>query len=98
MRLGVVVNPIAGMGGRVGLKGTDGKVEEARERGAEPRAPERARRLFDHLADRDAEIDLLTAGGSMGADAARAAGLACTPTAAGRAVVALARASARAAP
>jgi predicted polyphosphate/ATP-dependent NAD kinase len=74
MRLGVVVNPIAGMGGRVGLKGTDGKVEEARERGAEPRAPERARRLFDHLADRDAEIDLLTAGGSMGADAARAAG------------------------
>ncbi len=74
MRLGVVVNPIAGMGGRVGLKGTDGKVEEARERGAEPRAPERARRLFDRLADRDAEIDLLTAGGSMGADAARAAG------------------------
>ena len=74
MRLGVVVNPIAGMGGRVGLKGTDGKVEEARQRGAEPRAPERARRLFDRLADRDAEIDLLSAGGSMGADAARAAG------------------------
>ncbi|USZ76281.1 ATP-NAD kinase family protein [Halorussus vallis] len=41
-RIGVVVNPIAGMGGRVGLKGTDGKVAEARERGAEPRAPERA--------------------------------------------------------
>ncbi|MFB6293744.1 MAG: ATP-NAD kinase family protein [Halonotius sp.] len=74
MRLGVVVNPIAGMGGRVGLKGTDGKVEEARERGAEPRAPERARRLFDRLADRDAEIDLLTAGGPMGADAAHEAG------------------------
>ncbi|MFC6768318.1 N-acetylglucosamine-1-phosphate uridyltransferase, partial [Natrinema soli] len=41
--IGVVVNPIAGMGGRVGLKGTDGNVEEARRRGAEPRAPDRAR-------------------------------------------------------
>ncbi|ERH01475.1 MAG: hypothetical protein J07HN6_01027 [Halonotius sp. J07HN6] len=75
MRLGVLVNPIAGMGGRVGLKGTDGRVEEARQRGAEPRAPERARRLFDRLTDRDAEIDLSTAAAPMGADCARAAGL-----------------------
>ena len=37
-RIGVVVNPIAGMGGRVGLKGTDGRetYEEAVKRGAEP--------------------------------------------------------------
>ena len=41
-RIGFVVNPVAGMGGRVGLKGTDGMVEEARARGAEPRAPDRA--------------------------------------------------------
>jgi predicted polyphosphate/ATP-dependent NAD kinase len=74
MRLGVVVNPIAGMGGRVGLKGTDGKVDEARQRGAEPRAPERARRMFDRLADRDAEIDLRTAAAPMGADCARETG------------------------
>lgn len=45
MRIGVVVNPVAGMGGRVGLKGTDGKVAEARARGAEPRSPERARQI-----------------------------------------------------
>ena len=37
-RIGIVVNPIAGMGGRVGLKGTDGRetYEEAVRRGAEP--------------------------------------------------------------
>ena len=83
MRIGFVVNPIAGMGGRVGLKGTDGKVEEARRRGAEPRAPDRARRALDALRDRiepdgndgsDADLELLTWGGEMGTDAARAAG------------------------
>jgi predicted polyphosphate/ATP-dependent NAD kinase len=81
MRIGFVINPIAGMGGRVGLKGTDGKVEEARRRGAEPRAPDRARRALEALrgsgGSTDAggsDFDLLTWGGEMGADAARAAG------------------------
>ena len=50
MHVGIAVNPVAGMGGRVGLKGTDGKVAEAVERGAEPRAPDRARRMLDRLA------------------------------------------------
>jgi len=74
MRIGFVVNPIAGMGGRVGLKGTDGKVEEARRLGAEPRAPERATRALDRLRDLDDGIELLTWGGQMGADVARDAG------------------------
>jgi NAD+ kinase len=73
-RLGVVVNPIAGMGGRVGLKGTDGKVEEARERGAQQRAPDRAREMLTELADIEPDARLVTWGGSMGEDAARAAG------------------------
>ena len=74
MRIGVVVNPIAGLGGRVGLKGTDGKVEEARARGAEPRAPQRARRALDALADRAPEAKVFTWGAPMGADEVRAAG------------------------
>jgi len=74
MRLGVLLNPIAGMGGRVGLKGTDDKVAEARQRGAEPRAPERARRMLTRLAEQDGGIDLLAAGEPMGAGEARAAG------------------------
>jgi NAD+ kinase len=72
--IGVVVNPIAGMGGRVGLKGTDGKVAKARERGAEPRAPERARAALAALADTAAGVRLVTAGDGMGATAARDAG------------------------
>ncbi len=74
-RIGVVVNPIAGMGGRVGLKGTDGKVDEARERGAEPRAPERAVEALSRLHELAPGTDLLTYSGGMGAEAAREAGL-----------------------
>ena len=74
MRVGVIVNPIAGMGGRVGLKGTDGKVEEARDRGAEPRAPERAREALAALHERAPQAELLAYGGVMGADEAHDAG------------------------
>ncbi|MWG35845.1 ATP-NAD kinase family protein [Halomarina oriensis] len=75
-RIGFVVNPVAGMGGRVGLKGTDGMVEEARARGAEPRAPGRARDALDALANAATEpVELLTWGGEMGAVEAEAAGL-----------------------
>ena len=72
--IGVVVNPIAGMGGRVGLKGTDGKLEEARRRGAEPRAPERAREALRALHRRAPAVTVYTAAGVMGERAARDAG------------------------
>ncbi|MFB6127031.1 MAG: ATP-NAD kinase family protein [Halolamina sp.] len=74
MRLGFVVNPIAGMGGRVGLKGTDEKVEAARERGAEPRAPDRARRAAEAISETAPEATVLAYGAPMGADALREAG------------------------
>ena len=73
-RIGFVVNPIAGMGGRVGLKGTDGKVEEAIERGASPRAPDRAHQALDAFRDAGEDVELVTYGGVMGEAQARDAG------------------------
>ena len=75
-RIGVVVNPIAGMGGRVGLKGTDDKVEEARARGAEPRAPDRAREALEALHDRAPDAEILTCDPPMGVEEVEAAGYA----------------------
>ena len=73
-RIGFLVNPIAGMGGRVGLKGTDDRVEEARERGAEPRAPGRAVDALRALTERASELALVTWGDPMGESVAREAG------------------------
>ncbi len=74
MHVGVVVNPIAGMGGRVGLKGTDGKVDEARARGADPRAPDRARRALTRLADGTPDATVSTVVDPMGERLVREAG------------------------
>ncbi|MEM1283945.1 MAG: ATP-NAD kinase family protein [Pseudomonadota bacterium] len=70
MRLGLVVNPIAGLGGRVGLKGTDGPgtVAEALERGAEPQAGLRTRRALARLAERVPGTQLIAAPGQLGMD------------------------------
>ncbi len=65
MLIGFVINPIAGMGGRVGLKGTDGVLEEAIKRGAKPIAAKRAREFLKNLRG---EIEFLTASGKMGED------------------------------
>ncbi|APX95511.1 ATP-NAD kinase family protein [Natronorubrum daqingense] len=73
--LGVVVNPIAGMGGRVGLKGTDGKLEEARRRGAKARAPDRAREALEAFARRAPEAAVYTGAGVLGETVARDVGL-----------------------
>lgn len=73
-RIGLVVNPIAGMGGRVGLKGTDNKVEEARRLGAEPRSPDRAREALDQLNRQPEAVEMYTYGGLMGETEAVAAG------------------------
>jgi predicted polyphosphate/ATP-dependent NAD kinase len=74
MHVGVVMNPIAGMGGRVGLKGTDGKLDEALARGADPRAPDRARRAMARLAEVAPETTVSTVVDPMGAEVVREAG------------------------
>jgi predicted polyphosphate/ATP-dependent NAD kinase len=80
MRIGFLINPIAGMGGRVGLKGTDAVVEEAIRLGAEPVAPAKAaqtlRLLCKTLEGEARRVDLqwVTCSGAMGEDALRKAG------------------------
>ncbi|MEK6988096.1 MAG: ATP-NAD kinase family protein [Candidatus Thermoplasmatota archaeon] len=77
-RVGFLVNPIAGMGGRLGLKGTDGLAEQAQAAGAEPVAPRRADRFLEHFRDLrrlEAALDVqwLTCSGPMGGEALRRA-------------------------
>lgn len=81
MNLGFIINPIAGLGGRVGLKGTDGMADKAIAMGARPLAGVKAlRALFALVSARGkkgADLNLLTPPGAMGEDAALAAGLDC---------------------
>ena len=47
MRVGVIVNPDAGLGGKLGFKGSDGRAEEARVAGAEDRSGPRMQQCMD---------------------------------------------------
>jgi predicted polyphosphate/ATP-dependent NAD kinase len=68
--LGFIVNPISGMGGSVGLKGTDGKeiLEKALELGAKPNALNRAREFLRELEGIQTKIKFITCSGIMGED------------------------------
>ncbi len=75
-RLGLIVNPIAGMGGSVGLKGTDGELAAvARKLGASPVAAERAQKALSQLSGFGDRLAIFTCAGEMGADATALAGL-----------------------
>ncbi len=71
------MNPIAGMGGRVGLKGTDGPdvLQQALEKGAVPEAPQKAEYALKQLLPLKDQIELLTFSGDMGGRPAERVGL-----------------------
>src|SRR4030067_2145033 len=74
--VGFVVNPIAGMGGAVGLKGTDGAeiLRQAFHLGAKPVAPLRAQCFLSALRTAGFGIRLVVGAGSMGEYEAKASG------------------------
>ena len=72
VRLGLLANPDAGLGGRLGLKGSDGQAELARSMGAEDRSGPRLSTMLEHFSElRRAgfdDIEWLTSEGRMGTD------------------------------
>jgi predicted polyphosphate/ATP-dependent NAD kinase len=66
--VGFIVNPVAGMGGAVGLKGTDGKLilEKAISLGAKPIASQRAETFLAELSVAKDRLKLIVGAGSMG--------------------------------
>ena len=78
--IGFIVNPIAGMGGTVGLKGTDGGaiLKRAIMLGAKPIAPANAESFLSGLEPVKGRIRLIVAAGAMGEAEAQNCGFAFT--------------------
>lgn len=72
--IGFLINPLAGLGGSVALKGSDGVAEEALARGAVPKAQLRARSTLEALLPWREQLLVLTASGDMGETVARELG------------------------
>ncbi|MDP6921302.1 MAG: NAD(+)/NADH kinase [Candidatus Thalassarchaeum sp.] len=72
VRLGLLVNPDAGLGGRLGLKGSDGQAELARSKGAADRSGPRMRLMLEYFSKLRRSgfesIEWLSSEGRMGTD------------------------------
>lgn len=73
-KIGLIINPIAGMGGSVGLKGTDGVIEEAILRGAKKSSESRAKEALLKLLPIKDEIKVFCPSGEMGENLAKSLG------------------------
>ena len=75
-KLGLIINPYAGLGGSVGLKGSDGDAirTEAIARGAEPRALQRMERALQVIPNFREQIEIFCFAGDMGESSAHASG------------------------
>jgi len=67
-KIGLIINPVAGLGGRVGLKGSDGAdiQQRALAMGAKPEASRRAGQTLQQLVPLQAQFELVTYSGEMG--------------------------------
>lgn len=76
-KIGLIVNPVAGIGGKVGLKGSDGEeiYKEAVRRGAVMESGKRAALALSVLRREERSVLLLTCPGEMGEEACKATGL-----------------------
>lgn len=77
-KIGFLVNPIAGMGGKVGLKGTDGVVQQALKLGATAVAPKKAEEMlceFVSISRIKKKIQWITCAGDMGGNELKKAGI-----------------------
>ncbi|HUS70455.1 MAG TPA: ATP-NAD kinase family protein [Anaerolineae bacterium] len=79
-RLGLIVNPVAGLGGRVGLKGSDGADIQRRalELGAVAESPRRAQLALEMLSPLKDQLEVFTYPGEMGEDVVSRCGLMAT--------------------
>lgn len=76
-KLGLIVNPMAGLGGAIALKGSDAlaSLSQAKALGATPKATERTVQALEVLAGLTSDIQIITYPAEMGEDAAIQAGL-----------------------
>jgi predicted polyphosphate/ATP-dependent NAD kinase len=65
-KLGIIVNPVAGVGGSVALKGSDNVAQQALSLGAIPQANNRMLQALGQFADLAQRFTVVTAGGEMG--------------------------------
>lgn len=66
--LGLIINPLAGLGGSVGLKGSDGVAVQALALGAQPLAAARVRVALEALLPVRERVRFVTCPGPMGGD------------------------------
>jgi predicted polyphosphate/ATP-dependent NAD kinase len=77
VKIGFIVNPIAGMGGKVGLKGTDGVFKKAVDLGAKPTAEIKASETIDEFYSKisdKTDIKWFTCSGKMGENTLKKSG------------------------
>lgn len=74
-RIGLIINPLAGLGGQAALKGSDNVADQALAMGVQPLANERVRQALQGVLPYAERIELLVAPGAMGADLVAEMGL-----------------------